>query len=81
MMDASDAFPYVAMTDDIQREIVGLVWHETDERVEITYAEGEPDRGLIVTQPVVTALAEDIGLTVVPSPEGMLMWAKEPEIG
>ncbi len=62
--------------DDVERAIVGLVWHEDSERVEITYAEGgEPD-SVTGAREVIEALARDIGLTVVESAEGTVRWAK-----
>ena len=63
--------------DDHRREIVSVVWKELGERVEMIYAEGEPDR-VRGSELVAANIARGAGLTLVPSREGMSRWVKDP---
>ncbi len=63
-----------------EREIVGIVWHEADDRVDLIYGEGEADR-LVGARTVVTELAESVGLTMEPGPVGTLRWGRSAPSG
>ena len=63
-----------------EREIVSIVWHESDDQVDLVYAQGEADR-LVGHRIVVAELAESAGLVVVPGPPRTICWAREPRPG
>lgn len=65
---------------DGQREIVRVVWKELGSRIQVIYADGESDR-VRGSQLVAADIATDAGLTVVPTPEGMARWVKDPDVG
>jgi len=60
-----------------RRELVGIMWHEATQRVELTYLGGEPDL-VIATHTVIATLAADIGLGPVESAPGTRRWARLP---
>jgi hypothetical protein len=59
-----------------EREIVSIVWHQHDDLVELIYAVGGPDR-LVGALPVVTELADSIGLTIVSDAAGTILWVRD----
>jgi hypothetical protein len=61
-----------------EREIVGIVWHQIGDLVDLIYVEGSPDR-LVGALPVVTELADSVGLVMVPTPPGTVHWARPGE--
>jgi hypothetical protein len=61
-----------------EREIVGIVWHQVGDQVDLSYVEGAPDR-LVGALPVVTELADSVGLTIVPAAPGTMRWARDGE--
>ena len=62
----------------VEREIVGIVWHQLGDLVDLVYIEGPPDR-LVGALPVVTDLAESVGLVIVPTPPGTARWVRREE--
>jgi hypothetical protein len=63
-----------------EREIVSVVWKELGNRIEVTYAEGEPEK-VKAGQPLAADIAKDAGLTVVPTRDGMARRVKNPDMG
>ena len=64
--------------DDDQRDIVAIVWKELGNRIVVTYADGESDR-VRAGPAVADDIAQDAGLTVVPTRDGMARWEKDPD--
>ena len=58
-----------------EREITSIVWRHDGERIDVIYVDGEPDR-LIGTRGVAAELAESVGLTVTPTPPGVVRWVR-----
>jgi hypothetical protein len=69
---------WVARAGMTEREIVGIVWHQAGDQVDLVYVEGPPDR-LVGALPVVTELADSVGLVIVPTPPGTIRWARAGE--
>jgi hypothetical protein len=65
----------VEMTDQ-PREVIGIVWRKGN-RVEVTYAGGDVD-GAVASLDIVTAMAAEEGLILVPTPDGTMRWVKDP---
>jgi hypothetical protein len=63
-----------------EREIVGIVWHQLGDQVDLIYVDGEADR-LVGAQSVVAELAQSVGLTIAPTPPGTIRWVRDPEAG
>ena len=63
-----------------EREIESIVWHRAQERVDVIYVEGEPDR-LMGSEHVVADLARNVGLQMAPGLPGTVRWVRNPEIG
>jgi hypothetical protein len=61
-----------------EREIVGIVWHQLGDVVDLIYVDGGPDR-LVGALPVVTELADSVGLVIVPTPSGTVRWIRRGE--
>ena len=59
-------------------EITGVIWHERNDQIYVTYAEEEPDH-MVSTQQVAADLARDAGLSPVPAPRGIFRWVRTPE--
>jgi len=57
-----------------------IVWHEAHGHIEVVYVGRQPDR-IVATQLVAAMLAEDAGLVQVPTPPGLVRWARDPETG
>ena len=60
----------------IEREIVGIVWHEEGSRIFIQYSEGEPD-GLVASEQVADQLASEVGLAVEARAHGTVWWTRQ----
>jgi hypothetical protein len=60
-----------------EREITSIVWHQLGHRIEVIYAEGEPDH-ITGAQIVAAQLAESVGLAMVIAPPGTLRWVRNP---
>ena len=62
--------------DMAEREIVGIVWHQNGDLVDLTMSRAarSPCRG----PAVVTELADSVGLAIVPTPPGTVHWARDP---
>ena len=61
-----------------EREIVSVVWHERDDLIYVIYAEEDPDR-MVALQTVAADLAREAGLSMVPAPDGICRWVREPQ--
>jgi hypothetical protein len=59
----------------LKDEIATVVWHQRGHRIELTYAEGAPDffEG---DESVISHMAENEGLLLVPSVEGTRRWVR-----
>lgn len=60
----------------IEREIVGIVWHEEGSRIFIQYSEGEPD-GLVASEEIADRLASEVGLAVEARAHGTVWWTRQ----
>jgi hypothetical protein len=60
----------------IEREIIGVVWHEAGELLFLIYGEGEPER-LVSTEAVAARLAADVGLLVEVRSHGAVRWTRQ----
>lgn len=56
--------------------IVSVVWDEERARIEISYDDREPDR-IMANEIVAVSLANDAGLVVAPSPQGVVRWIRK----
>ena len=63
------------MTDQ-PREVIGIIWREGN-RVDVTYAHGDVDR-VLASLDIVTGMAAEEGLILVPTPDGTMRWVKDP---
>jgi hypothetical protein len=59
-------------------EITGVIWHERNDQIYVTYVEEEPDH-MVSTQQVASDLARDAGLSPVAAPRGIRRWVRTPE--
>jgi hypothetical protein len=62
-----------------EREIVSLVWHRRNLKIEMRYGDGDPDHW-IGSDVVAAVLASDAGLRRMPGSEDALRWAKAPGV-
>jgi hypothetical protein len=58
-----------------KEEIASLVWYEESHRIEVNYVEGGPDY-LECEEPVIREMAEDEGLSLVPTSNGVRRWVR-----
>ncbi len=58
-----------------EREIVAVVWHEHTHTVDVVYVEGQPDT-LMGTRKMAAQMAQGMGLELVPTPPGTVLWAR-----
>jgi len=60
----------------LEREIIGVVWHEAGEQLFLLYRDGEPER-LVSTEAVAARLAADVGLQVEVRSHGAVRWTRQ----
>jgi hypothetical protein len=61
-----------------EREVVSVVWHERDDLIYVTYADEDPDR-MVAVHAVAADFAREAGLSMVPAPDGICRWVRNPE--
>ena len=59
----------------VKGEISSVVWHREGHRIEVNYVEGDSDY-LEGDEKVVSHMAENEGMWLVPTPEGTLRWVR-----
>ena len=59
----------------LKGEISSVVWHREGHRIEVHYLDGDPDY-LEGDELIVSRMAENEGMWLVPTPEGVLRWVR-----